>query len=258
MLDQLRSALSRRYVIERELGRGGMARVFLALDKRHGRQVAMKVFPPELAQAIGPERFRREIAITSRLVHPHILALHDSGTAAGTLYYVMPLVEGESLRERIDREPGGLPPDEVISLARGIAGALSHAHRLGVIHRDVTTENILLADGHALLADFGIARLLEGGDAITETGAPLGTPMYRSPEQAAGNRNVDARSDIYSLGCVIYEALGGTATRPMLSDRFARPVPKLRQLRPNIPAALDEAVSRAMMSNPDERFASAD
>ena len=256
LFDRLRPALARRYVLERELGRGGMATVYLALDKRHGRRVAMKVFPPELAAAIGPERFRREIAITSRLVHPHILALHDSGEAAGALYYVMPLVEGESLRQRLDRDREGLPIDEVVSIARQIAGALNHAHRLGVIHRDVTPQNILLADGHALLADFGIARLLEG-EALTDSGMPMGTAMYRSPEQAAGHADVDGRSDIYSLGCVLYESLVGAEAQSHLSNRFAKPVPPLRKLRPGVPPAVESAVTRAMMSDPADRFASA-
>lgn len=256
LFDRLRTALARRYVIERELGRGGMATVYLALDKRHNRRVAMKVFPPELAAAIGPERFRREIAITSRLVHPHILALHDSGEAAGTLYYVMPLVDGESLRQRLDRDREGLPTDEVVSIARQIAGALNHAHRLGVVHRDVTPDNILLADGHALLADFGIARLLEG-ETVTDTGLPMGTAMYRSPEQAAGHRDVDGRSDIYSLGCVLYESLVGAEAQSHLSNRFAKPVPPLRKLRPGVSPSVEAAIARAMMSDPADRFASA-
>jgi tRNA A-37 threonylcarbamoyl transferase component Bud32/tetratricopeptide (TPR) repeat protein len=256
LLERLRIALARRYVIERELGRGGMATVYVVFDKRHGRRVAMKVFPPELAAAIGPERFRREIAITSRLVHPHILALHDSGEAAGALYYVMPLVEGESLRQRLDKNQEGLPTTEVISIARQIAGALNHAHRLGVVHRDVTPDNILLADGHALLADFGIARLLEG-ESLTDSGLPMGTAMYRSPEQAAGQREVDGRSDIYSLGCVLYESLVGADARSHLSNRFAKPVPPLRKLKPNVPPTVEAAIARAMMPDPSDRFATA-
>jgi len=233
-----------------------MATVYRAVDRRHNRRVAMKIFPPELAAAIGPERFRREIAITSRLVHPHILALHDSGEAAGTLYYVMPLVEGESLRKRLDREPGGLPTDEVVSIARQIADALGYAHRLGVVHRDVTPENILLADGHALLADFGIARLLEG-EPLTDSGTPLGTALYRSPEQAAGHRDVDGRSDIYSLGCVLYHALAGAKAEEHLSSRFARAIPPVGALRTGVPPSVAAAVARAMMADSNDRFPSA-
>src|SRR6185503_9140161 len=172
-LDRLRSALAHRYVIERELGHGGMATVYVAFDKKHDRQVAIKVFPPALAQAIGPERFQREIAITSRLSHPHILPLYDSGQAAGALYYVMPLVKGESLRARLDNNPDGLPVADTLSLAAQIADALDYAHQMGVIHRDVTPDNVLLSNGHALLADFGIARLIEG-ETLTESGLPIG------------------------------------------------------------------------------------
>ncbi len=255
-LDRLRVALSRKYVVDRELGRGGMATVYVAFDKRHNRQVAIKVFPPALAAAIGPERFRREIEITSRLAHPHILPLYDSGVAAGALYYVMPLVKGESLGARLERNQNGLPLSEVLSLADQISGALDYAHEMGVIHRDVTPDNVLLADSHALLADFGIARLVEG-ETLTESGMPLGTAMYRSPEQAAGHSKVDAASDIYSLGCVLYESLGGKAARQVLSNRFAAPVAPLRKLRPDIPASTEVAIARAMMIDPAERFASA-
>jgi TolB-like protein len=256
LVERLRTALARRYVIEQELGRGGMATVYAALDKRHDRRVALKVFPPELAAAIGPERFKREIAITSRLTHPHILALHDSGEAAGALYYVMPLVEGESLSSKLERSPEGLSIEETVAIGRQIADALAHAHKLGVVHRDVTPQNILLADGHALLADFGIARLLEG-EGITESGLPLGTAMYRSPEQAAGHVDVDGRSDIYSLGCVLYESLLGEQAAPNLSNRFAKPVTPLRKLKTAIPIHIESAIARAMSSNPADRFATA-
>ena len=256
LVERVRTALARRYTIERELGRGGMARVYVALDRRHARPVALKILPPELAAIIGPERFKREILITSRLTHPHILALHDSGEAAGALYYVMPLVQGESLRSRLDRA-GGLPTDEAISIVQQVASALAHAHRAGIVHRDVTPNNILLSDGNALLADFGIARLLQS-EGMTDTGLPLGTPMYRSPEQATGQREVDARSDIYSLGCVLYESLAGSAAQACLSNRFAQPVPPLTKLRPDTPRSVAEAVARAMSTKPEERFASAD
>src|SRR5918995_4466832 len=209
------AALADRYVLERELGHGGMATVYLALDLKLQRKAAIKVLRPELAASLGNDRFLREIEIAARLSHPHILPLHDSGEAGGHLYYAMPYVEGESLRQKLERE-GQLPIEEVIAIARAVASALSHAHRQGVVHRDIKPENILLARGndglaaHALVADFGIARALDaaGGERLTETGLALGTPAYMSPEQASGDQ-VDARSDLYSLACVLYEMLAG-------------------------------------------------
>ena len=208
--ERLKAALADRYTIERELGAGGMATVYLAEDTKLHRKVALKVLRPELAAALGPDRFLREIEIVAKLHHPHILALHDSGEADEFLYYVMPYVEGESLRDRLTREKQ-LPVDDALQIAREVADALDAAHDGGVVHRDIKPENILLERNHALVADFGIARAIDraGGDRLTETGIALGTPAYMSPEQAAGGTHLDHRSDLYSLGCVLYEMLGG-------------------------------------------------
>ncbi|HEU5218330.1 MAG TPA: serine/threonine-protein kinase, partial [Gemmatimonadales bacterium] len=207
---RLQAFLADRYTIERELGRGGMATVYLARDLKHNRPVAIKVLRPELAAVLGRDRFLREIAITAGLQHPHILALLDSGEAEGSLYYVMPFVAGESLRDRLERERQ-LPLDDALRITREVADALDYAHRQGLIHRDIKPENILLSDRHAMVADFGIARAVEqaGGDKLTETGLAVGTPDYMSPEQAAGSADLDGRTDQYSLGCVLYEMLAG-------------------------------------------------
>src|SRR2546428_8837476 len=208
LLARLRAALVGRYTIERELGRGGMATVYLGRDLKHHRAVAIKVLRPELAAALGPERFVREIEIAAGLTHPHILPLHDSGEAAGFLYYVMPYVEGESLRDRLRRERQ-LPPDDARHIAREVADALSYAHSRHVIHRDVKPENILLGTGHAVATDFGIARAITpaGGERLTETGFTVGTPQYMRPERTAGEAELDGRADVYRLGCVLYEML---------------------------------------------------
>src|SRR6266404_4523124 len=208
--DRLAAALADRYRIERELGQGGMATVYMAEDLKHHRKVAVKVLRPELASALGPERFLREIETTANLRHPHILPLYDSGEAGGFLFYVMPLVEGESLRDRLTREKQ-LPIDDALRIASEVASALDYAHRHGVIHRDIKPENILLHDGRALVADFGIALAASkaGGTRMTETGMSLGTPHYMSPEQAMGEREITARSDVYALGVVLYEMLTG-------------------------------------------------
>ncbi len=200
--DRLKSALADRYAIQEELGAGGMATVYLAEDLKHHRKVAVKVLRPELAATLGPERFVREIEIAAGLTHPHILPLYDSGEANGFLYYVMPYIEGESLRDRLDRE-GKLPLEDLIRLTDEVAAALSYAHEQGIVHRDVKPENIMLSGGRAVVADFGIARAVTaaGGERLTGTGFAIGTPAYMSPEQAMGLEEVDARSDVYSMGC---------------------------------------------------------
>src|SRR6187200_2239754 len=200
----LQEALRDRYALERELGRGGMATVYLARDLRHDRPVAFKVLHPELANSLGPDRFLREVKLAARLQHPHILTVLDSGETDGRLWFTMPFVEGESLRQRLSRDRQ-LSIDEALRFGREVAEALDYAHRHGVIHRDIKPENILISGGHALVADFGIARTMQGDAALTGTGVVIGTPAYMSPEQASNDRPADARSDIYSLACVIYE-----------------------------------------------------
>jgi len=218
MVDQLarlQTALTGRYTIERELGRGGMAIVYLAQDLKHRRSVAIKVLHPELAAAVGTDRFLREIEIAASLTHPHIVPLHDSGEADSFAYYVMPYVEGESLRERLSRETQ-LPLDGAVQIAREVADALAYAHSHDVVHRDIKPENILLEAGHAVVSDFGIARAISaaGGEKLTATGLAVGTPAYMSPEQLAGGEHVDGRTDVYSLGCVLYEMLAGSRPSP--------------------------------------------
>jgi eukaryotic-like serine/threonine-protein kinase len=263
--DQLNLALADRYRIERELGHGGMATVYLAHDVRHDRKVALKVLRAELAAVIGAERFLQEIRTTANLQHPHILPLHDSGEAGGLVYYVMPYVEGESLRDRLTRETQ-LPVDEAVRLTVEVAGALDYAHRRGVIHRDIKPENILLHDGRALVADFGIALAVsrsDGGARMTETGMSLGTPHYMSPEQAMGEREITARSDVYALGCVLYEMLTGEPpfTGPTAQAIVARVMTEeprsLTLQRRTIPPHLEAAVHKALAKLPADRFASA-
>jgi len=257
----LAAALADRYRLERELGQGGMATVYLAEDLKHRRKVAIKVLRPELAAALGAERFLREIATTANLRHPHILPLYDSGEAAGFLYYVMPLVEGESLRARLDRQKQ-LPIDEALGIAREVADALGYAHQRGIIHRDIKPENILLEGGHAVVADFGIARAISsaGAEKLTETGLSVGTPLYMSPEQAAGDPNLDGRSDLYSLGCVVYEMLGGQApfTGPtaesITRQHIVTDAPPITNLRPTVPAEVAGALARSLAKNPADRF----
>jgi serine/threonine-protein kinase len=261
--ERLRGTLGQRYRIERELGQGGMAVVYLAHDLRHDRPVAVKVLKPELAAVLGAERFLREIHIAAQLNHPHILALHDSGDADGLLYYVMPYVEGDSLRRRLARE-GALPLTDALSIAGEVADALAYAHDLGVIHRDIKPENILLSHGHAAIADFGIARALAGaGSALTTAGVSLGTPAYMSPEQATGDPALDHRADLYSLGCTLYEMLTGTPPYPgptpqaLLAQHLADPVPDARAARAEVPPGVSAAVRRAMAKAPGERFGTA-
>jgi eukaryotic-like serine/threonine-protein kinase len=229
--DSLRS----RYTFEHELGRGGMATVYLARDVKHDRFVALKVLHPELSAALGPARFLREIQVIARLQHPHILPLIDSGEANGLVYYLMPYVEGESLRDRLRREKQ-LPLEDALRIAREVALALDYAHRHGVVHRDIKPENILLSDNQALVADFGVARAVEaaGQDRLTETGLSVGTPSYMSPEQAAGERDLDGRTDIYSLGCVLYEMSVGevrSAVRPRAPLQHVTPSSPYRRSR---------------------------
>ncbi len=261
-LSALAAALADRYRLDRELGRGGMATVYLATDLRHERPVALKVLHPQLAASLGPERFLREIKLAARLQHPHILTVLDSGEAAGQLWFTMPFIEGESLRDRLVREKQ-LAVEDALRIAREAADALDYAHRHGVIHRDIKPENILLSDGHALVADFGIARALGGDEHLTETGMAVGTPAYMSPEQAAGERDLDARTDIYSLGTVLYEMLAGEppfagpTLQAMAARRLSSEAPSVRQYRPAVPEAVDRAVRKALARVPADRFASA-
>jgi serine/threonine-protein kinase len=271
----LAQALADRYRLERPLGQGGMATVYLALDVKHGRQVALKVLRPELARTVGSARFLAEIRTTASLAHPHILPLYDSGVATlapGTgssgateyLYYVMPLVEGETLRERLTREKR-LPLDEALRLAAQAADALAYAHGRGIVHRDVKPENILLQAGHALVADFGIARAIDaaGGPRLTTIGLAIGTPLYMSPEQAAGDQDLDGRSDIYSLGCVLFEMItgeppfAGSNLRSILARVLTESPPPLGPRDGQVPATVEQAVRRALARDPAERFATA-
>jgi serine/threonine-protein kinase len=257
----LADALRDRYTLDRELGRGGMATVYLARDLRHDRLVALKVLRSDLAAVLGPERFEREIRLAGGLQHPHILTVLDSGAAAGRLWFTMPYVEGESLRARLDRE-GQLPLEEAVQVASEVADALDWAHRHGVIHRDVKPENILLSGGHALVADFGIARTLGESDLtrLTETGLVVGTPAYMSPEQASGERVLDGRSDLYALACVLYEMLAGEppytgpTAQAVIAKRLGDPIPSVRRIRESVPLAADAALTRALAKAPADRF----
>ncbi len=265
VLTRLQSALADRYTIERELGAGGMATVYLARDPKHDRDVAIKVLRPELSAVIGAERFLREIKTIANLQHPHILGLIDSGDVDGTAYYVMPFVEGESLRDRLTREKQ-LPIPEAVRISTEVASALDYAHRHGVIHRDIKPENILLHDGQALVADFGIALAVsrsDGGTRMTETGMSLGTPHYMSPEQAMGERDLDARTDVYALGCVLYEMLTGdppfdasSAQAIVAKVMTEKPAPPSRA-RETVPDAVEDAVLTALAKIPADRFATA-
>jgi tetratricopeptide (TPR) repeat protein/tRNA A-37 threonylcarbamoyl transferase component Bud32 len=264
LLEQLKAALADRYAVARELGHGGMARVYLAEDLKHHRAVALKVLKPELAQALGPERFLREIEISARLAHPHILPLLDSGDADGLLFYTMPYVESESLRDRLARETQ-LPLEDALRIAREVADALGYAHSMGLVHRDIKPENILFEAGHAVVADFGIARAVTaaGGQHLTDTGIALGTPAYMSPEQATGEQTIDGRSDLYSLGCVLYEMLAGEppftgpTAQAILAKRFADAVPRVSVVREAVPPAVEAAITKLLARAPADRFATA-
>ncbi len=257
---RLQTALGRHYAIEREIGSGGMATVFLATDLHHHRSVAVKVLRAEAAASIGADRFLREIGIIATLQHPHIMPLFDSGEADGFLYYVMPFVAGESLRERLVREPP-LRMEEALQLAQDVAGALDYAHRHGVIHRDIKPENILLEEGHAILADFGVAREIDGASTIiTGERVAIGTAAYMSPEVCSGGSRVDGRGDLYSLACVTYEMLTGRppfsapSTRALMARHVVDLAPSLTELRPEVPRAVARALGRALAKDPADRF----
>ena len=273
-IERLATALADRYRIERQLGAGGMATVYLAHDLKHDRKVAIKVLRPEIARAIGADRFLAEIRVTASLQHPHILGLIDSGAvhdsrlpddarlpAADSLYYVMPFVDGESLRDRLTRDRT-LQLDDALRLTREVADALAYAHARGIIHRDIKPENILLQSGHAVVADFGIARAVKtaGAERMTEVGMAVGTPAYMSPEQSAGERDVDVRSDLYSLASVLFEMLAGeppftgATVDAILVQRFTQPPPKVTLKRPGVPRGIEVALARAMARAPEDRF----
>ena len=259
-----RDALQGRYAIQDSIGEGGMAVVFLAEDVKHARKVAVKVLRPELTHAMGAERFLEEIRISANLAHPHIVPLYDSGGQDDLLYYVMPFIEGESLRDLLDRERQ-LALEDALRIASGVAAALAFAHSHGIVHRDIKPENILLAAGEPLVADFGIARAVSAavGARLTATGFSVGTPVYMSPEQATNDGPVDARTDVYSLACVVYEMIGGTPpfTGPtataIIARKLAGPVPKLSLLRDTVPPAVMQAIEKALAVTPADRFASA-
>ena len=263
-VERLSSAVGDRYRIERELGQGGMAIVYLAEDIRHHRKVAIKVLLPELSAVLGPERFLKEIELTANLQHPNILPLFDSGVADGLLYYVMPYVEGETLRERLGREHQ-LTIADTVRLASDIAGALEYAHKRGVIHRDIKPENILLQDGRPVVSDLGIALAVSkaGGNRVTQTGMSLGTPQYMSPEQATGDRQIDARSDIYSLGAITYEMLTGdpphtgSSTQAVIAKVITEKPTPIHAIRSTVPQQVELTVDRALAKLPADRWTSA-
>ena len=262
--EQLAGAFRDLYEIEREIGRGGMATVYLARDRRHNRKVALKVLNPELGAVIGVDRFLAEIQVTANLQHPNVLPLYDSGSGNGLLFYVMPYIEGESLRDRLNRERQ-LPIDDALRITIAVAGALDYAHRHGIVHRDLKPENVLMQDGQPLVADFGIALAVTnaGGNRITQTGLSLGTPQYMSPEQATGERVIDRRTDVYSLGCVLYEMLAGDpphlggSTQAVIAKLLTEKPASVRTVRNTVPAHVDYAVDRALAKVPADRWSTA-
>jgi serine/threonine protein kinase/Tfp pilus assembly protein PilF len=261
LLNRVREALADRYAVEREVGRGGMATVYLAQDRRHHRPVAVKVLHPQLALSLGPDRFLREIQIAARLQHPHIVPLYDSGRSGDFLYYVMPYIEGESLRQRLEHETP-LPAEVAVHIGRAVATALDYAHRQQVVHRDIKPENVMLHEGEPLVTDFGIAKAVTAAAAenLTQTGTAVGTPAYMSPEQAAGEAELDGRSDIYSLGAMLYEMLAGTApfvgptVQAIMAKLFAEPVRPIREHRSDVPDWLEHSVLKALAKVPADRY----
>jgi serine/threonine-protein kinase len=260
LMEHLSGAIAARYKIQRELGQGGMAKVFLAHDQKYDREVAVKVLRPDVAAGVGAARFLHEIQTAARLHHPHILPLYDSDQAGGLVYYVMPYIKGETLRQRLERE-GQLPVNEAIQLAREVLDALSYAHGANVVHRDIKPANILLDAGHAVVADFGIARAI--GEGESTTGHVIGTPAYMSPEQIDGSKYLDGRTDIYSLGCVLFEMLvgqtpyrGATLTA-VIANRLTSPIPSARAAREVVPEAVDAALKKSMATLPADRFSTA-
>jgi serine/threonine-protein kinase len=264
-LERLQAAFKGHYEIEREVGSGGMATVYVARDLKHDRQVAIKVLRPELAAALGPDRFPREIRIVAQLQHPHVLPLHDSGETKGFLYYVMPFVDGESLRTKVDRD-GPMPVHDAVRILREVADALAYAHAQGVMHRDIKPDNVMLSGRHALVMDFGVAKAVSsaGGEKLTTVGVAVGTPTYMSPEQAMGEEQVDHRSDIYSLGVLGYELLagkppfGGKTAQAVLSSHVLEPPAEITEVRSAVSQALAELIMRCLEKNPADRWQSAE
>jgi serine/threonine-protein kinase len=266
LLERLKAALADRYRIERELGSGGMATVYLAEDLKHRRQVAVKVLRPELAAALGPDRFLREIRIAANLHHPHILPLYDSGEADGFLYYVMPYEEGQSLRDKLARE-GELPIAEAVRIPRDVVDALAHAHEQGVVHRDIKPDNVMLSGRHALVTDFGVAKAVSeatGRDKLTTAGVALGTPAYMAPEQATADEHIDHRADIYAVGALAYELLAGrppflgTTPQMILSAHVTEHAEPVAKYRDTVPAALDQLVMKCLEKKAADRWQSAE
>jgi serine/threonine-protein kinase len=266
LLDRLKAALADRYAIQREIGSGGMATVYIAQDLRHEREVAVKVLRPDLAAVLGPERFHREIKIAAQLQHPHILPLLDSGEADGFLYFVMPYVEGQSLRDKLAKE-GELPIGEAVRILRDVVDALTEAHVNGVVHRDIKPENILLRGRHALVTDFGVAKAVSeatGREKLTTAGVALGTPAYMAPEQASADPHLDQRVDIYAVGAVAYELLTGrpvfmgTTPQMILSAHMTEPPEPVTKHRDTVPPVLEQLVLRCLEKKPADRFQSAE